>query len=174
MNARALGDADAFDLLIEARIARLLRLAMSITIHEADARDAVQNGCLRAWMELPRLREPAAFDAWLWRIVINACRSTLRQRRRHSVREIDIAGSSPIDVAAPGPSLAERSSGVDVVQRAFARLDVDKRTLLILHHVEDRSIGDIAGLLRIPEGTTKWRLHAARQALERALEAERR
>ena len=62
----------------------------------------------------------------------------------------------------------------DLIRRAFGRLDVDKRTVLILHHVDERPVSDIARILRIPEGTAKWRLHAARRALERALEVERR
>lgn len=169
------GDARAFGILIEARFWRLNRLALSITANEADARDALQDGCLRAWRELPRLRDRSRFDPWLWQIVLNSCRSLMRVRRRLHVHEIAIeddqgrerrGGSS----AAPGDALSES----DVIQRAFQRLDPDKRTILILHHVEERSISDIADLLRIPEGTAKWRLHSARQALERALEVERR
>jgi RNA polymerase sigma-70 factor (ECF subfamily) len=74
----------------------------------------------------------------------------------------------------PGPGLGEALSESDLIRRAFQRLDADKREILILHHVEERPVSDIAGLLGIPEGTAKWRLHAARQALERALEVERR
>ena len=70
----------------------------------------------------------------------------------------------------PGDALSEN----DAIRRAFRRLDVDKRTILILHHVEERSVGDVAQLLGIPEGTAKWRLHAARQVLERALQVEQR
>lgn len=70
----------------------------------------------------------------------------------------------------PGDALSEN----DLIRRAFRRLDVDKRSILILHHVEERSVGDIAQLLGIPEGTAKWRLHSARRALERALLLERR
>ena len=172
--ARA-GDARAFELLLEPRFWRLNRLALSITANELDARDAIQDGCLRAWRELPRLRDPARFDVWLWRIVVNSCRDLVRGRRRLTVHEIaigddpDRAGTSGLGPG-PGDGVVER----DVIRRAFRRLDIDRRTILILHHVDERTIGEIAGILGIPEGTAKWRLHAARQALERALMEERR
>ena len=167
------GDRLAFEQLIRPRLDRLLRLAISILDDESDARDVVQEGCLLAWRQLPRLRGADRFEAWLWRIVINASRSRMRERRRTTVREIavDALGldAEPVDTGQP---LADQLTTNDAIRRAFRRLDPDKRTILVLHHVEERSIGDIAGLLAIPEGTAKWRLHAARQALSRALRAE--
>jgi len=52
--------------------------------------------------------------------------------------------------------------------------DTVHQSILILHHVEQRPVAEIASLLGIPEGTAKWRLHSARQALSRALTVERR
>jgi RNA polymerase sigma-70 factor (ECF subfamily) len=53
-------------------------------------------------------------------------------------------------------------------------LNADQRAILVMHHVEDRPIDEIAGVLGIPSGTAKWRLHAARAALQRAFEEESR
>ncbi len=169
------GDRVAFEALVEPRIDRLLRLADSIVSNDADASDAVQETCLRAWRQITRLREADRFEAWLWQIAINACRSALRTRRRVNVREIAME-TMPVgfDLPAPGRGIGDDLSAIDVVQRAFRRLDADKRAILVLHHVEERSIAEIAELLGIPGGTAKWRLFAARQALERALEVERR
>jgi RNA polymerase sigma-70 factor (ECF subfamily) len=169
------GDRYAFDALIGPRIDRLLRLALSIVSNDADASDAVQEACLHAWRDLRSLREPDRFEAWLWRIAINACRSSLRTRRRAFVREIAVDAMPPgEELHQPGQQLGDHLSETDLVERAFRRLDPDKRTILVLHHVEGRSVSDIAGLLRIPVGTAKWRLFSARQALERALQVERR
>ncbi len=169
------GDTLAFEALVAPRLDRLLRLSLSILSNDADASDAVQEACLHAWRELPRLREPERFEAWLWRIAINACRSRLRARRRTTIREIAVdAMPAGRELVHPGHPLGDDLSETDLVQRAFRRLDSDKRTILVLHHVEGRSVIDIAALLSIPEGTAKWRLFSARQALERALKAERR
>ena len=56
--------------------------------------------------------------------------------------------------------------------RAFDRLRPQDRMILVLHHVEERPVAEIARSLGIPVGTAKWRLHAARSALEKAMEAE--
>lgn len=169
------GDAAAFDRLAAARIDRAYRLAVAILRSEADARDAVQEAFVAAWRRLPDLREPASFDAWLDRIVVNACRMALRHRRTVRLREIDVADiEDPAGGAQPRRDPAGDVVGADVVHRAFARLDPDRRAILVLHHVEERPIIEIAGILGIPSGTVKWRLHAARAALERALEEESR
>jgi RNA polymerase sigma-70 factor, ECF subfamily len=175
MTAVQAGDAAAFDALIRPRMERLLRLAISIVGNESDARDAVQDGCLQAWREAPRLRDPERFEAWLWRIVINRCRTTLRSRRRTSVREIAVDDMPPgRELRDPARTLGDELSGMDTIRRALGRLDPDRRTILVLHHVEHRPVTEIADLLGVPLGTAKWRLHAARQALERALEVEDR
>jgi RNA polymerase sigma-70 factor (ECF subfamily) len=168
------GDRSAYEVLIRTRLERLLRLALSIVGNEPDARDAVQESCLKAWRELPRLRDADRFEAWLWRITINACRSSLRGRRRASVHEIAVddttSGSEP---AQTGNAFADDVTVKDAIRRAFRRLDPDKRSILVLHYVEERPVTEIARLLGIAEGTAKSRLHAARKALERALEVER-
>jgi RNA polymerase sigma-70 factor (ECF subfamily) len=167
--ARA-GDQVAFDGLLTSRLDRTYRVARAILGNEPDARDTVQDAWLSIWRRLPSLRDPAAFDGWVDRIVVNACRSRLRDRAR--IREIPMAdgfeqpdrshGARPEDVA-------ER----EAVERAFERLTADQRAILVLHHLQHRSVVEIAAALGIPEGTVKWRLHAARTALSAAMEADR-
>lgn len=168
------GDRDAFEALVRARLERLLRLAISIVGNEADARDAVQDSCLRAWRELPRLRDADRFEAWLWRITINACRTSLRRRRRVAVHEIEVDDrSSDADPTEPRRPFADEVTVRDAIRRAFRRLDPDKCTILVMHYVDERPVTEIAQLLGIAEGTAKSRLFAARKALERAWEVER-
>jgi RNA polymerase sigma-70 factor, ECF subfamily len=172
--ARA-GDAEAFGALLQPRLERLYRLAYAITGNEPDARDATQEASLSAWRELPRLREVDRFDAWLDRVLVNACRMRLRKRRRVNEIRIDAMQDGErdrVEFRSPrGPdALAER----DALQRAFDRLDGDDRTLLVLHHLQERPVNDIARVLGKPAGTVKWRLHRARAALERALAEEAR
>jgi RNA polymerase sigma-70 factor (ECF subfamily) len=169
------GDAGAFDRLASARLDGAYRLAVAILRSEPDARDAVQEAFVAAWRELPRLRDPAAFDAWLDRIVVNACRMALRHRRVVRLREIDVVDpASARPEAGAGPAPDDAVADVDLVRRALDRLDADRRAILVLHHVEDRPLDEIATVLGIPVGTVKWRLHKARAALSRALEEESR
>jgi RNA polymerase sigma-70 factor, ECF subfamily len=160
--ARA-GDADAFDELARSRIDSMYRTAVGILGSPADARDATQEALISMWRGLPRLRDARAFEGWLYRVTVNAARMV--GRRRRGVREIELQP----DAAVTNPEgLEERT-----FDRAFERLTVDQRALLLRHHLEREPLTDIAVLLGIPEGTVKSRLYAARAALQRALEAER-
>jgi RNA polymerase sigma-70 factor (ECF subfamily) len=172
------GDAAAFGVLVDTRIDRCYRLAWSILSNDADAADATQDALVAAWRQLPRLRDSAAFDGWLNRIVANA--ALMARRHRVRLREVSVGPAYPGDetpqTEPPQDPLA-RTAMDDVVDndaigRAFDRLRPKDRMILVLHHVEERPVAEIARSLGIPTGTAKWRLHVARGALERALEAE--
>jgi len=170
------GDHDAFAALVDRRLAATFRTAIAILGNEADARDATQEIFLRAWRNLPELREADRFDAWFGRIVVNTCRTAIRGRRRRIVREISV-GSLPGE-GEQLPSSAHphdgRTADLDVIERALDRLSASDRTLLALHHLEHLSLDEIGQRLGVPAKTVKSRLFSARRLLERALEVERR
>ncbi len=161
------GDAEAFDMLVRDEMKGVYRRALAILGSEADARDAAQETFVSAWRDLPRLRDPERFEAWFGRITLNACRMALRHRGR--VREI------PADAVLAGRALPDGSGSMaerDAIGRAFGRLPIDQRAILVLHHLEQRPLTEVADIFDVPLGTAKSRLHAARAALERALAAE--
>lgn len=153
----AAGDADAFEELIRPRLTPIYRLCVGMLANQADAADATQEALVAAWRQLPRLRDPESFDAWLRRIAYNACQMALRHRR--SLREVpvEVAAASAADVGLPRPStpLAE----------AFAALPIEQRAILVLHHLEGTPLEEIAVVLDVPVGTVKSRLFTARRAL---------
>jgi RNA polymerase sigma-70 factor (ECF subfamily) len=175
--ARA-GDAAAFRVLVDTRIDRCYRLAWSILSNDADAADATQDALVSAWRQLPRLRDAAVFDGWLNRIVANA--ALMARRHRVRLREVSVRPADPgadIAQAEPRQDLHARTQvdemvDNDAIGRAFDRLRPKDRMILVLHHVEERPVAEIARSLGIPVGTAKWRLHAARTALKKAMEAE--
>jgi RNA polymerase sigma-70 factor (ECF subfamily) len=172
------GDAAAFEVLVDSRIDRCYRLACSILSNEADAADATQDALVSAWRQLPRLRDAASFDGWLNRIVANAALKARRHRTR--LREVSVRpaglGEAPPQPEPPqnerGRTAQDQLVDSDAIVRAFDRLRPQDRMILVLHHVEERPVAEIARSLGIPVGTTKSRLHAARRALEKAMEAE--
>jgi RNA polymerase sigma factor (sigma-70 family) len=172
------GDVDAFTQLVAERIEPMSRTAMAIIGHEADARDAVQEALASIWRSLPSLRDPNRFDAWSMRILVHASRRLARKQGSRSVREYVIrADDESSDSVAPvraTPSFDARIGERDALERAFQRLDPDGRALLVLHHLEERSVADIASILSLPAGTVKSRLHKARAELERYLSLEER
>jgi RNA polymerase sigma factor (sigma-70 family) len=117
------------------------------------------------------------FDGWLNRIVANA--ALMARRHRVRLREVSVRPAFP-DNAEPfeppydplARTAVDNVSDADAIGRAFDRLRPQDRMILVLHHVEERPVAEIALSLGIPLGTAKWRLHAARAALEKAMEAE--
>jgi RNA polymerase sigma-70 factor (ECF subfamily) len=162
------GDLDAFESIVRARMDAVYRVTSAILGDEADARDAAQETLVAAWRELPRLREPDNFEAWLQRVAVNASRMTLRARGRRRVREIP---SSEVAALATHAPLDDRSDA-SLLDSAMRELPIEQRAILVLHHLEGRPLAEIAGLFEIPVGTAKSRLFHARRALETALRAE--
>jgi RNA polymerase sigma factor (sigma-70 family) len=148
------------------------RLSIAILGDEADARDAAQDTFITAWRQIRALRDPDKFDAWLQRVAVNAARMTHRSRRRRGVREIPQSRAGPTPTI--GPSDDPAVGDGRLLDAAIRSLEIDQRSILVLHHVEGRSIVELAAILDIPTGTVKSRLHAARRALQAAIDAEAR
>lgn len=163
----AAGDVDAFESLVAARLNRAFRTASAILGSEADAHDVLQEAFVATWRHLPRLRDRTRFDAWLNTMIVNRCRDALRRRRRS--REVALDGALHLRSEDSTGATADMAA----LTAAFERLSADHRHLLVMHHLHRVPVADLARELGIPEGTTKWRLHSARAALTRALEAYR-
>ena len=154
------GDHDAFTILLDVRLARLDAAARLILRDPELARDAVQEACIRAWRDLPGLRDPDRLDAWLHRLVVNACLDLVRRRRRRVV-EVEL---SPLDLPAARDAagdLADRQ----LLDDALARLDPGHRAVVALHYLLGMPLPEVAASLRIPLGTAKSRLHYALAAM---------
>lgn len=163
------GDRDAFAHILVERADRLYALAYLVMRDRASAEDALQDASLRAWRDLPRLRELDRFDAWLRRLVINACFDSLRRQRRRPVHIALAAADEPTT-----PDSTEGIADREALARAFARLSPEHRAVIVLSHYEDMTTREIASLLDVPTGTVKSRLHHALRALRAALDADAR
>ena len=161
------GDHDAFAVLASASATRLDAAARLILRDPELARDAVQNTLMRAWRDLPGLRDPDRWDAWLHRLLVNSCLDEARRRRRRPI-EVEI---QPIDEPAlvdSAGALADR----DLVERALSRLDPEHRALVVLHYYLGYPLPEAATTLGITLPAAKSRLHRAMQGLRRTLTAD--
>src|SRR5215212_5293124 len=167
--ARAMGgDHDAFAALANANVDRMYALARLIVRDVDRAEDATQEALVRAWRELPRLRDPARFRPWLRRLLVNACYD--EGRRVRSRAEVVLLSDHH-------PSVADESAGVidrDRLDRAFRRLPLEQRVVTVLNHVEGLTHEEIASTLGLPLGTVKSRARYALAGLRSALEADDR
>jgi len=162
------GDRDAYAELANASSNRLFAIALRVLRDRDAAGDALQAALVEIWRSLPGLRDAQAFESWSYRVTLNACR-TIRRRNRSSIATFEL---QPTDVAEADSELSVATR--DELERAFGRLTVDQRSVLVLHYYRDLPVDEIATTLGVAPGTIKSRLHAARHAMRAALEAGRR
>ena len=163
------GDEAAFDALIGRVGDQLHSVARRILRDPYLAEDATQRALLDAWRNLPSLRDPDRFEAWLYRLLVNACHAEARRERRHraNVRLLESDEPSVTDSAA---RIATRHQ----LDQAFRRLGVEHRTVVVLIHYLGLSAGEAADAMGTPVGTVRSRLHYALKHLREAVEADAR
>ena len=160
------GDSDAYDALVRASADRLYATAYRIVRDGDLADEAVQQTLVQIWRELPSLRDPDRFEAWTYRLIVRFCHVDSRRARRKGVREIRMDESTP----AASDAFADADLR-DQLDRALARLSLDHRTVVVLHHYSGLPLGEIAEILGVPYGTVGSRLYHATRALRAAVNA---
>jgi RNA polymerase sigma-70 factor (ECF subfamily) len=163
------GDDEAFASLALACGGRLHAIAHRILRDVNLAEDATQQALLAIWQNLPMLRDPARFDAWSYRLLVNACYQEGRRRRlwRPSFHILS-------DVEAAAPDALGEVHDRDQLERGFRRLSIDHRAVLVLHLYLHLSVDEVAEALDVPAGTVRSRIHYAARGLRAALEADER
>ena len=161
------GDHDAFAVLAGAAVARLDAAARLILRDPELARDAVQDGFIRAWRNLPALRDPDRFDAWLRRLVVNSCIDITRRRRRRAI-EVELTPIDAPDVVDIASAIVDR----DLLDEALRYLDPEWRAVVVMHYFLGMPLPDVASALGIPLGTAKSRLHRSLGAMRITIGAD--
>ena len=162
------GDREAFGVLAGGAVDRLYAIARLILRDTELAEDATQEALVRAWRDLPTLRDVERFDAWLYRLIVNASADVGRHRRRWRA-EISVVSAEPAE-----PDRASELADRDQLERGLRRLSDAQQTILVLHFYVGLSPAETADALDIPVGTAKSRLHYAIEALRAALAADER
>ena len=161
------GDRDAFAALVAMTSDRMYGLAVRILRDAVLAEDALQGALISVWRQLPTLRDPDRFEAWVRRLLVHQCYAEARRRRSWAanVRVLPVDGPAAPDGLL---SVIDRDS----LDRAFRRLSVEQRAVFVLHHHFGLPLTEIAETLGIPNGTARSRLHYATRVLRAAVEAD--
>ncbi len=157
------GDREAFTTLATDWVDRCYALAYRILRDPHRAQDAAQQALLGAWRDLPTLRDPERFEAWLHRLVVHACYAESRSERRWAAR-VRLITDTPT-VSDSTAAVAER----DELETAFRQLSPEHRSVVVLHHHLGYPLTEIAETLGIPVGTARSRLHYAVRQLRTVL-----
>ena len=159
------GDEVAFATITQATSGRFKQVAYRVLRDRHLAEDAAQQALVEIWRTLPKLRDPARFDGWSYRILVHACYREAKRYRRSF-------GQEPGEQAAIGPDEMAAVNDRDQIERGFARLSVDHRAVVVLHYYLDLTIEDTARVLGISPGTAKSRLNRAMTRMRTALHAD--
>lgn len=161
------GDREAFGSLVVLTSDRLYAIAARILRDGHLAEDALQGALITAWRQLPTLRDPDRFEAWVRKLLVHACYAEARRRRAWTAQIRVLPVDGPV-----GPdgliSIVDR----DALDRAFRRLSVEQRAVFVLHHHIGLALNEIAETLDIPAGTARSRLYYATRTLRAAIEAD--
>lgn len=169
VNQAKQGDREAFDALARLAGDRCMAIAFRILRDFDRADDAVQAALVTAWREIRALRDPDRFEPWLHRILTNACYAEARRRRRWSAT-IRVLPTEPVHGSDDYQTVELR----DQLERAFRRLTVEQRAVIVFHHYLGLSLPEVAERLGVPLGTVKSRMHHAKRALQAGLDADSR
>lgn len=159
------GDREAFESIAASSVDRCYALAYRILRDPHRAQDAAQQALLGAWRDLPTLRDPERFDAWLHRLVVHACYVEARGERRWNAR---------VRMLTVVPEVTQDHAGAvaarDELEAAFRQLTPEHRAVVVLHHHLGYQLTEIAETLGIPAGTARSRLHHAVRQLRAVLD----
>ena len=155
--------AATFTRLADEHLDRAYRLARAILRDPAEAEDATHDAFVQAWRRWDTLRDPARFEPWFDRILVNTCRDRLRSPSRQTT---DISA----EVALSTGDHAGRTEDRAAVATAIATLSPDHQVVVALRYYRDLTIEDIAARLGIPAGTVQSRLHYALKRLHESMD----
>jgi RNA polymerase sigma-70 factor (ECF subfamily) len=141
---------------IEATTETLYRMSYSQLPQKCDRDDTIQETILKAWSKRASLKDERLLQTWLVRILLNECHNIQRKRKRET-----LCDKMP-ERAAPPNSDAE-------LHDALFRIGDELRLPIVLHYMEGFSVAEIAGILRLPQSTVKWRMSKARKELAAVL-----
>ena len=167
------GDMAALAILVEKYKRLVYRVAIQITKNHEDANDVMQDTFLKVYESIHSFRKDAAFETWLYRIVVNHATNLVKRRERR--RESPLSGTSEMEIhpdlrrtadLANNPHLnLEKKERQRWVTQAINSLPLKQRTVVILHEFEGLTHPEIASILNCSEGTVRSRLHYARHKL---------
>jgi RNA polymerase sigma-70 factor (ECF subfamily) len=155
------GNSDVFAELYRSHSDRMKSIAYNHLGNISDAEDAVQETFLKIHRAAMTYTGEAAFSTWLYRILINTCYDLLRRRQRR-IQETSIDD----DLSGARASVATDDVKRIALRKMLNDLPEQRRSVFTLFEIEGMSHAEIAQILDISEGNSKWILFATKKQLQ--------
>lgn len=162
----AKGDNEAFSKLFFTYKALVYRVVYRLLRVQEDVDDAVQQTFIEVFKSLPGYEGKSKFTTWLYRIAVNVSIQHLRKRRSDTISDFD-------PEILPSESNKDNLEHLELQKQINAALDaipIKKRVVVVLHDIEERTMEEIASILKIPLGTVKSRLFHGRDDMRKKLQ----
>ena len=165
------GEVNAFSLLVERYQNAVYGLCYHMVGNFADAQDLTQESFVKAYMTLSRIKDPARFASWLYRITVNACNRWLRDRKGADDLPLEAVAQTGAAYSG-GESPEEHAEAEELcisVREAIATLSERNRLPVTLYYMDGLSYAEIGNFLSLSQSAVKSRLHRAREQLKEGL-----
>ena len=169
------GDKGAFGILVERYQLMAERIAMGVVGHEEISRELAQEAMLQAYLSIDRLRNDGSFRSWLYGIVLNVCRSFLREQKAAPYSLEALTGGLRYEGvlfrdSEPDPQEAAEAQELHkLVLGSVNALSTKNRVATLLYYYEQLSVREIAATLGVSVAAVKGRLHKSRTQLRELL-----
>ena len=163
----AQGDRDAFAELLERHYDRIYRIGARILGDPDEAADLAQDVCIALPGRLSSWRGESRFTTWLYRVVVNAARDSLRRR---SARQRNERSYGEVEALARDVD-ATRACEASWLWRVLGRLPGDLRMTVVLVLDENLRHAEAGAILGVSESTVSWRMHEVRKRLRALAES---
>ena len=168
------GNTQTFNCLIQKYQRQVYNLAYRMLGNAEDSGDIVQETFIRAYGALGSFRQDANFVTWLYKITSNLCIDQLRSRKNKGTLSLEVEleeGREPAaNIRTSSPeNVVIRENTRDIIHKAIMNLPEKYRAVVVMRHLHDMSVEEIATALELPSGTVKTHLFRAREMLRERL-----
>lgn len=165
------GSREAFDLLYEKYKNLVIRTAYLITGNKPDSEDVAQETFVKVYLHISELKNNAGLKPWMMQILVRTAYRMVKKSRRE-IPDENVADKLPESEEVSSLDRIIQTEEAERIMSAVRALPLKLRSVVVLYYYDSFSVKEIAGMLRIMEGTVKSRLHAARRRIKAALQED--
>lgn len=157
------GDTNAFGVIVEMYQDYVRNLIFKIITDNEQTNDLAQETFIKVWLNIKKYNNKYLFSTWLYQIATNNCLDYLKTNKNRASQNID---SSVIDPSSYDDSDYLNKDLIKTIRLISRQLPMKQRMVFILKDLQDLSIEEVSGILKINKGSVKSNLYYARKLIK--------